>query len=243
MPWDDVAPEVQTPDGPAEILEDDQLRLIFTCCHPSLSEEARIVLTLREVCGIPTEAIARAMLTRPTALAQRIVRAKAKIRDACIPYQVSEEHELPERLTSVLRVIYLIFNEGYSSSAGDKVTNAELSQEAVRLARLLMSLLPVPEVTGLLALLLLQESRRAARETQDGELILLGQQDRGLWDKALIQEGQALVETALLSGRFGAYALQAAIAAVHSNAASLDETDWPQIIGLYNALLRLEWSP
>ena len=248
-PWESHASEVEARPDPAEppdaadILEDDQLRLIFTCCHPSLSEEARIALTLREVCGLTTEAIARSVLVKPAALAQRIVRAKAKIRDARIPYQVPDETELPGRLASVLRVIYLIFNEGYSPSIGENVTNAELSQEAIRCARLLRSLLPHPEATGLLALLLLQESRRSAREDDEGELVLLDRQDRRLWDKALIEEGQALVETALRAGGFGAYTLQAAIAAVHSEAHEPGETDWPQIVGLYDALLRLEPSP
>ncbi|HXT78460.1 MAG TPA: DUF6596 domain-containing protein, partial [Acetobacteraceae bacterium] len=239
----EARPDPAEPPDAADILEDDQLRLIFTCCHPSLSEEARIALTLREVCGLTTEAIARSVLVKPAALAQRIVRAKAKIRDARIPYQVPDETELPGRLASVLRVIYLIFNEGYSPSIGENVTNAELSQEAIRCARLLRSLLPHPEATGLLALLLLQESRRSAREDDEGELVLLDRQDRRLWDKALIEEGQALVETALRAGGFGAYTLQAAIAAVHSEAHEPGETDWPQIVGLYDALLRLEPSP
>ncbi len=246
-PLDDHAREVETlttePPETVELLEDDQLRLIFTCCHPSLSEEARIALTLREVCGLTTEAIARAVLTKPAALAQRIVRAKAKIRDAHIPYQVPEEVELPIRLASVLRVIYLIFNEGYSPSAGDSATDAGLSQEAIRLARLLRNLLPHPEVTGLLALMLLQESRQKAREDGDGELVLLDQQDRTLWDRSLIAEGQALVEAALRSGRAGVYTLQAAIAAVHGEASRPGETDWAQIVALYDALLRREPSP
>jgi RNA polymerase sigma-70 factor (ECF subfamily) len=248
VPLDENAAEVEALPDPAgsteaETLEDDQLRLIFTCCHPSLSEEARIALTLREACGLTTEAIARSVLTRPAALAQRIVRAKAKIRDARIPYQVPDETELPARLASVLRVIYLIFNEGYSPASGDKVTDAELSQEAIRLARLLKSLLPHAEVAGLLGLMLLQESRRAARESGDGELVLLDQQDRRLWDKTLIEEGQALVETALRMRGFGAYALQAAIAAVHAEAGEPGKTDWAQIVGLYDALLRIEPSP
>jgi RNA polymerase sigma-70 factor (ECF subfamily) len=248
VPLDENAAEVEALPDPAgsteaETLEDDQLRLIFTCCHPSLSEEARIALTLREACGLTTEAIARSVLTRPAALAQRIVRAKAKIRDARIPYQVPDETELPARMASVLRVIYLIFNEGYSPSSGDKVTDAELSQEAIRLARLLKSLLPHAEVAGLLGLMLLQESRRAARESGDGELVLLDQQDRRLWDKTLIEEGQALVETALRMRGFGAYALQAAIAAVHAEAGEPGKTDWAQIVGLYDALLRIEPSP
>ena len=248
-PWEENAREAEAHLGPAgllndkEILEDDQLRLIFTCCHPSLSEQARVALTLREVCGLTTEAIASAMLVKPTALAQRIVRTKAKIRIARIPYQVPDKNQLPERLTSVLRVVYLIFNEGYSPSAGNKTTNAELSQEAVRLGRLLKALLQEPQAGGLLALMLLQESRRTARESANEDLILLGEQDRSLWDRALIHEGQTLVEDALRSRRFGPYTLQAAIAAVHSEAKSLGETDWPQIVGLYDVLLRLEPSP
>jgi RNA polymerase sigma-70 factor (ECF subfamily) len=246
-PLDDHAREVETlatePPETVELLEDDQLRLIFTCCHPSLSEEARIALTLREVCGLTTEAIARAVLTKPGALAQRIVRAKAKIRDARIPYQVPEEVELAIRLASVLRVIYLIFNEGYSPSVGNSATNAALSHEAIRLARLLRTLLPHPEVTGLLALLLLQESRQKAREDGDGELVLLDQQDRTLWDRSMIAEGQALVEAALRSGRAGVYTLQAAIAAVHGEASRPYETDWAQIVALYDALLQREPSP
>ena len=248
-PWEENAQEAEAHPDPVgllnekEILEDDRLRLIFTCCHPSLSEQARVALTLREVCGLTTEAIASAVLVKPTTLAQRIVRAKAKIRIARIPYQVPDENQLPERLTSVLRVVYLIFNEGYSPSAGNKTTNAELSQEAVRLGRLLKDLLQEPEVDGLLALMLLQESRRTARESSNEDLILLGEQDRSLWDRGLILEGQTLVESALRSHRFGPYTLQAAIAAVHSEAKSLDETDWSQIVGLYDVLLRLEPSP
>jgi RNA polymerase sigma-70 factor, ECF subfamily len=246
---EDVVDAVEAEPDPAaqfdeqEVLEDDQLRLIFTCCHPSLAEEAQIALTLREVCGLPTEAVARAVLVKPATLAQRIVRAKSKIRDARIPYHVPDADELPERLPSVLRVIYLIFNEGYAPSAGENTTNAALSQEAIRLARLLQGLLPEPEVTGLLALMLLQESRRVARETAAGEFISLEEQDRTSWDRAAIAEGQTLTEQALRSGRIGSYALQAAIAAVHAEARCWAETDWGQIVGLYGALLRIEPSP
>lgn len=247
-PWDEVADQVESlasesPAASAEELEDDRLRLIFTCCHPSLSEEARIALTLREVCGLTTEEIARACLLAAPTLAQRIVRAKVKIRDARIPYQVPDTEELPERLPSVLRVIYLVFNEGYSASSGDAVLRADLSDEAIRLARLLRELLPAPEVSGLLALMLLHESRRNARVTADGDLIPLDEQDRGKWDAALIAEGCDLVQQALRSRRFGPYSLQAAIAAVHAEAARASDTDWRQIVGLYDALLRLEPSP
>ncbi|HEU4323061.1 MAG TPA: RNA polymerase sigma factor [Roseiflexaceae bacterium] len=222
---------------------DDQLRLIFTCCHPALSPEARIALTLREVCGLTTEEIARAFLAAPTTLAQRIVRAKAKIRDARIPYQVPARPELPDRLESVLRVIYLVFNEGYSPSAGDASTRPDLSGEAIRLGRLLLALLPDPEVLGLLALMLLHESRRAARTTAEGELVLLEQQDRALWDRGQIAEGAALVERALRTRRFGPYTLQAAIAAVHAEAPTAAATDWAQIVGLYDVLAQIEPSP
>jgi RNA polymerase sigma-70 factor (ECF subfamily) len=249
IPLDDVVHVVEAEPDPAalpdeeDVLEDDQLRLIFICCHPSLAEEAQIALTLREVCGLATEAIARAVLLKPTTLAQRIVRAKSKIRDARIPYRVPEADELPERLPSVLRVIYLIFNEGYAPSTGERTTNPELSQKAIRLARLLRDGLPQPEATGLLALMLLHESRRAAREVADGEFISLEEQDRACWDRAAIAEGQALAEQALRSGRIGTYALQAAIAAVHADARCWAETDWAQIVGLYDALLRIEPSP
>lgn len=224
-------------------LEDDSLRLIFTCCHPALSPESRLALTLREICGLKTEEIARALLMTAPALAQRIVRAKAKIRDARIPYQVPSPEELPERLATVLQVIYLVFNEGYSASSGDSLTRPDLSAEAIRLGRLLLELLPEPEVMGLLALMLLQESRRAARATAEGELILLEKQDRSLWNRAFITEGIALVEQALLSRRFGPYSLQAAIAAVHSEAPDASATDWPQIVALYTVLARAEPSP
>ena len=226
-----------------ELLEDDRLRLIFTCCHPALPPEAQIALTLREVCGLTTEEIARAFLTSAPTLAQRIVRAKNKIRDAGIPYEVPAREELPGRLSSVLRVIYLVFNEGYAASGGDSLTRHELCAEAIRLARLLLQLLPDPEAQGLLALMLLHESRRAARSTADGDLVLLEDQDRSRWDRALIAEGTALVERALSSGRFGAYSLQAAISALHAEAPTVQVTDWPQIVGLYDVLLRLEPTP
>ncbi len=226
-----------------EHLEDDRLRLIFTCCHPSLAPDAQIALTLREVCGLSTEEIAHAFLTPAPTLAQRIVRAKAKIRDARIPYQVPERDELAVRLHSVLRVIYLVFNEGYSASSGASLTRHDLSQEAIRLARLLLELLPEPDVAGLLALMLLHESRRGARSTADGDLVPLDEQDRSLWNAQYIVEGSALVGRAFSSGRIGAYTLQAAISAVHAQAASADATDWQQIVGLYDALLRLEPTP
>ena len=222
---------------------DDQLRLIFTCCHPALARDAQIALTLREVCGLTTEEIARAYLTATPALAQRIVRAKAKIRDAHIPYQIPSRHDLPERLDAVLLVIYLVFNEGYLASTGDSLTRNDLSAEAIRLGRLLQELLPEPEVDGLLALMLLHESRRAARTSADGEMILLDAQDRALWNSAMISEGAALVQRALQSRRFGPYTLQAAIAAVHAEARSAESTDWRQIVGLYDVLLRVDDSP
>jgi RNA polymerase sigma-70 factor (ECF subfamily) len=223
-------------------VEDDRLRLIFTCCHPSLPPEAHVALTLREVCGLTTEEIAKAFLTTPSTLAQRIVRAKAKIRDAQIPYQVPSPQELPERLAAVLQVIYLVFNEGYSAAAGAEVTRAELTGEAIRLGRLLNELLPEPEVIGLLALMLLQASRHAARTSPTGELILLEHQDRSLWNKEQIAEGVALLEQALNSRRFGSYTLQAAIAAVHAEAESVAATDWRQIVALYNQLVRVQPS-
>ncbi|MFZ6657431.1 RNA polymerase sigma factor [Undibacterium sp. TJN19] len=225
------------------MLEDDRLRLIFTCCHPALAADVQVALTLREVCGLTTEEIAHAFLTPAPTLAQRIVRAKAKIRDAKIPYQVPEKGELPARLHNVLRVIYLVFNEGYSSSAGHSVLRLDLAAEAIRLTRLLQELLLEPEVSGLLALMLLHESRRPARTDKQGELIALDQQDRQLWDQVLIVEGGTLTVQALRSGRFGAYTLQAAISAVHAEAVTYAETDWPQIVGLYDALLRVEASP
>ncbi|MFW6751759.1 RNA polymerase sigma factor [Pseudomonas glycinae] len=235
--------ELEQSEWDAEDVEDDRLRLIFTCCHPALAADAQVPLTLREVCDLTTEEIARAFLSAPAAIAQRIVRAKAKIRDAKIPYQVPSLSELPERLDSVLRVIYLVFNEGYSASGGAQVTREDLTREAIRLGRLLLELLPDPEVMGLLALMLLHESRRSARSTPDGELILLDDQDRGLWNAELIAEGCDLVEKALTTGRFGPYCLQAAIAAVHAEAPTAGETDWEQIVGLYDVLLRAVPSP
>jgi RNA polymerase sigma-70 factor (ECF subfamily) len=226
-----------------EGLEDDRLRLIFTCCHPALPPDAQVALTLREVCGLKTEEIARAFLAGAPTLAQRIVRAKAKIRDARIPYQVPSRAELGDRLDAVLHVIYLVFNEGYSASSGDSLTRPDLSAEAIRLGRLLMELLPEPEVMGLLALMLLNESRRAARSSPDGELVLLGDQDRSLWNCEQIAEGAALVERALSSRRFGPYSLQAAIAAVHAEAPNVDATDWAQIVGLYDVLTSTAPSP
>jgi RNA polymerase sigma-70 factor (ECF subfamily) len=229
-------------------LEDDRLRLIFTCCHPSLAPEVRVALTLREVCGLTTEEIAKAFLITPRTLAQRIVRAKAKIRETPIPYEVPTPQELPERLGAVLQVIYLVFNEGYSAAAGAEVTRAELTGEAIRLGRLLTELRPEPEVMGpeimgLLSLMLLQESRRAARTSPTGELILLENQDRSLWNREQIAEGVALLEKALKSRRFGSYTLQAAIAAVHAEAESVAVTDWRQIVALYNQLVRIHPSP
>jgi RNA polymerase sigma-70 factor, ECF subfamily len=224
-------------------LEDDRLRLIFTCCHPSLPAEARVALTLREVCGLTTEEIAKAFLTTPRTLAQRIVRAKTKIRDTPIRYEVPSPQELPERLGAVLQVVYLVFNEGYSAAAGAEVTRAELTGEAIRLGRLLAELEPEPEVMGLLALMLLQESRRAARTSPTGELILLEHQDRSLWNREQITEGVGLLEKALKSRRFGPYTLQAAIAAVHAEAKSMAATDWGQIVVLYDQLARVQPSP
>ncbi len=226
-----------------EDFEDDRLRLIFTCCHPALSPEAQVALTLREVCGLTTEEIASAFLIAPPTLAQRIVRAKAKIRDAGIPYQVPSITDLPERLDTVLQVIYLVFNEGYAASSGASLTRTDLSQEAIRLGRLVMELLPEPEVIGLLALMLLQESRRTARTSSTGDLILLEDQDRALWNQEYIAEGRALVQRALSSQQFGPYTLQAAIAAVHSGATSAAATDWAQIVALYDVLTQAEPSP
>jgi RNA polymerase sigma-70 factor, ECF subfamily len=226
-----------------EGVEDDRLRLIFTCCHPALSPEACVALTLREVCGLTTEEIARAFLTAPPTLAQRIVRAKAKIRDTRIPYQVPSPAELPDRLDTVLQVIYLVFNEGYSASSGVSLTRADLSGEAIRLGHLLIELLPEPEAVGLLALMLLQESRRIARTSPKGDLVLLEDQDRSLWNRDLIAEGKAQLERALSSRRFGPYTLQAAIAAVHAEAPNAAATDWAQIVGLYGLLARAQPSP
>src|SRR5271154_1844315 len=224
-------------------LEDDRLRLIFTCCHPSLAPEAHVALTLREVCGLTTEEIAKAFLTTPRTLAQSIVRAKAKIREAKIPYEVPEPQELPERLSAVLQVVYLVFNGGYWAGAGAEVTRAELPGEAIRLGRLLAELQPEPEVMGLLALMLLHESRRAARTSPSGELILLENQDRSRWNREQITEGVALLEKALNSVRFGSYTLQAGIAAVHAQAESVAATDWRQIVALYDQLAELQPSP
>jgi RNA polymerase sigma-70 factor (ECF subfamily) len=226
-----------------EELEDDRLRLVFTCCHPALASDAQVALTLREVCGLATEEIAAAFLTPAPTIAQRIVRAKAKIRDANIPYQVPSRDELPARLESVLRVVYLVFNEGYSASSGESATRADLSGEAIRLGRLIVELQPEPEAQGLLALMLLHESRRETRATPEGELILLDEQDRSRWNRAFIEEGAALVRTALTTQRIGAYSLQAAIAAVHAQAPSGADTDWNEIVGLYDLLLRLTPSP
>jgi RNA polymerase sigma-70 factor (ECF subfamily) len=226
-----------------ESVADDRLRLIFTCCHPALSPEAQVPMTLREVCNLTTEEIARAFLTKPATIAQRIVRAKAKIRDARIPYEVPPASGLAERLDNVLQVIYLVFNEGYSASSGTSLTRADISGEAIRLGRLLLELLPEPEVMGLLALMLLQESRRTARTSPTGDLILLEHQDRSLWNRAQITEGIALVERALSSRRFGPYTIQAAIAAVHAESSDAGKTDWAQIVGLYDVLARADTSP
>jgi RNA polymerase sigma-70 factor (ECF subfamily) len=247
-PLDDFADEVEgivdeSVRFGGEDIEDDRLRLVFTCCHPALSPDAQVALTLREVCGLTTEAIAQAFLTAAPTLAQRIVRAKSKIRDARIPYEVPAADQLAPRLDSVLRVVYLVFNEGYSASSGPALMRVDLSAEAIRLGRLLVALLPDPEAIGLLALMLLQESRRAARTSPDGEIVLLDEQDRSRWNRAQIAEGSALVQQALGLRRFGPYTLQAAIAAVHANAARSDATDWPQIVAIYDLLLRVEPSP
>jgi RNA polymerase sigma-70 factor, ECF subfamily len=226
-----------------DAVEDDRLRLIFTCCHPSLAPEAQVALTLREVCGLTTEEVAKAFLISPSTVAQRIVRAKAKIRDTAIPYEVPSLEELPERLGALLQVIYLIFNEGYSAAAGAEVTRSELTGEAIRLGRLLTELRPEPEVLGLLALMLLQESRHAARTSPTGELILLDNQDRSLWNREQIAEGVALLKNSLRSRRFGSYTLQAAIAAVHAEAESVAATDWRQIVEIYDQLVRIQPSP
>ena len=244
---EDAGERLVSSDDPAdwgrEDIEDDRLRLIFTCCHPALQPDAQVALTLREVCGLTTEEIAHAYLTGAPTLAQRIVRAKNKIRDAKIPYQVPSQEDLPDRLDSVLRVIYLVFNEGYAATSGASLTRQDLSAEAIRLARLLVELLPQPEALGLLALMLLHESRRAARATPSGDLVLLEHQDRALWNHELIAEGSALVERALASRRFGPYTIQAAISAVHAAAPHAAATDWSEIVGLYDVLARAEPSP
>jgi RNA polymerase sigma-70 factor, ECF subfamily len=248
-PLDEAGPaaEIAVEDTAAwtdeESVDDDRLRLIFTCCHPALSPDAQVALTLREVCGLTTEEIAHAFLTPPATLAQRIVRAKAKIRDARIPYHVPAQAELPERLDAVLRVVYLVFNEGYAASSGSSLMRHDLSGEAIRLGRLLVELLPEPEAIGLLALMLLHESRRDARSSPTGEVILLEDQDRSIWNRDQIAEGTRLVEQALASRRFGPYTIQAAISAVHAEAPSAANTDWAEIVGLYDALLRLAQSP
>ena len=248
-PLDDVADEVENIADESvrfdddDAIEDDRLRLVFTCCHPALSPDAQVAMTLREVCGLTTEAVAQAFLTPAATLAQRIVRAKAKIRAARIPYAVPAPAELPARLDSVLRVIYLVFNEGYSASSGDALTRVDLSAEAIRLGRLLVALLPEPEALGLLALMLLHESRRDARVSDDGDIVLLDAQDRSRWDRDLIAEGTKLLGDALASRRIGPYTLQAAIASVHASAAQAEATDWRQIVALYELLLRIEPSP
>jgi RNA polymerase sigma-70 factor (ECF subfamily) len=239
---DRIAAAENAPDD-EDSVEDDRLRLIFTCCHPALSPDAQVALTLREVCGLTTEEVAHAFLTPPPTLAQRIVRAKGKIRDARIPYEIPSRADLPGRLDTVLHVVYLVFNEGYLASSGATLTRADLSAEAIRLARLLVELMPEPEAVGLLALMLLHEARRSSRATPEGEMILLEDQDRTLWDSRQIAEGVDLVERALASRRFGPYTLQAAIAAVHAEAASAPATDWTQIVGLYDVLMRTDPSP
>ncbi len=245
---DDMADRLESDAGdPAalaqDVIKDDHLRLVFTCCHPALSPDARIALTLRTVCGLTTEEIASAFLTPVPTIAQRIVRAKAKIRAAGIPYELPAEHELPGRLDAVLRVIYLVFNEGYSASSGHALVRADLAAEAIRLARRLCSLLPDAECLGLLALVLLHDARRPARTSSEGDLVLLEHQDRSLWNDAQIAEGAALVERALRTGEVGAYTLQAAIAAVHCQAADFESTDWSEIVGLYDVLFGIERSP
>jgi len=239
---DNLSP-LTVPEYNVDEVEDDRLRLIFTCCHPALSPDSQIALTLREVCGLTTEEVANAFLTPPPTLAQRIVRAKSKIRDARIPYEVPSRADLPERLETVLHVIYLVFNEGYFASVGDSLTRTDLSGEAIRLGRLLVDLLPEPEALGLLALMLLLDARRAGRATAEGEMILLEDQDRSSWNRAQIDEGTELVERALHSRRFGPYTLQASIAAVHAEARDAASTDWAQIVALYEVLLRADSSP
>jgi RNA polymerase sigma-70 factor, ECF subfamily len=233
----------ESPEVDERDVEDDHLRLIFTCCHPALAPDAQVALTLREVCGMTTEEIAHGFLSRPATLAQRIVRAKTKIRDAGIPYEIPTAEELPARLDSVLRVIYLVFNEGYSPSSGEAVTRPDLSAEAIRLGRLLVRLLPEPEAVGLLALMLLHESRRSARTSERGDIVLLDDQDRSRWDQSLMEEGAMLVDQALRSDRIGPYVLQAAISAVHAESPNAADTDWTQIVGLYDVLMRLVPSP
>src|SRR5580704_9688264 len=237
----DILADDAASDG--DSIEDDRLRLMFICCHPALPPDAQVALTLREVCGLTTEEIARAFLTSASTIAQRIVRAKSKIREARIPYEVPSRAELPNRLDMVLRVIYLVFNEGYSASSGAALTRHDLSTEAIRLVRLFLELLPEPEAQGLLALMLLHESRRAARTSPDDEIVLLDDQDRSLWNRGQIAEGAALVRRALTSRRFGPYTLQAAIAAIHAESGSSESTDWEEIVGLYDLLLRIEPSP
>lgn len=247
--WDQERAEAIRDDAPDaashldDVVEDDQLRLMFTCCHPALAPEARTALTLREVCGLTTEEIARAFLVSPPTVAQRIVRAKAKIREAKIPYEIPSRADLPARLETALQVVYLVFNEGYSATSGQTVTRADLSAEAIRLGRLLLQLLPEPEVKGLLGLMLLQESRRSARTSRDGDLVLLEDQDRTQWNRALIQEGIRCVEEALRSKQFGPYTVQGAIAAVHAEAPDAGTTDWKQIVALYDVLLQMMPSP
>lgn len=239
----DEEAEASSDETPDQLWQDDELRLIFTCCHPALSTEAQIALTLREICGLTTEQIAKAFLTSPVTIAQRIVRAKNKIRDAAIPYEIPAAEQLPARLDAVLKVIYLLFNEGYSQSSGDQLLSAELSAQAIRLGFLLVQLQPESETLGLLALLLLQESRRSARTDEQGELILLADQNRSLWDKSLIKQGVQLVERSLSGRRIGPYGLQAAIAALHAESPDAESTDWPQIVALYDVLYRFETSP